>query len=226
MSDINGTTNKKKNPYDFIKYYPLNGMCPNLSSIRLLVYKLVIQVKLLLQNFKTIEKSGFCVLIKHCFLMGGGGNTVQAKQSFDKCYSDFTPSETMVKRWYADFKRSRTSTNDAEHSSHPNSALVLEKKLHKLILAIRKLKLREIAEGLKISEGSVFAILHEHLSMRKLCSKWVLRLLTVDQKQQCVGNSERCLQLFQHNKNEFLCKYVTMNEKDPPLHSGIKSVLS
>ena len=34
----------------------------------------------------------------------------------------------------------------------------------------------------------------------------------VDQKQQCVDNSERCLQLFQHNKKEFLHKYVTMDE--------------
>ena len=29
----------------------------------------VIQVKLLLQIFKTMEKSEFCMLIKHCFLM-------------------------------------------------------------------------------------------------------------------------------------------------------------
>ena len=51
-------------------------------------------------------------------------------------------------------------------------------KHQKLILADRKLKLREIAEELKILEGSIFTILHEYLSMRKLC------LLTVDQKQQ------------------------------------------
>ena len=94
-------------------------------------------------------------------------------------------SETTVKRWYADFKRGRTDTNNAERSGRPNSAVVPEntKKLHKFVLADRKLKLREIAEALKISEGSVFTNLHEHLSMRKLCSKWVLCLLTVDQKQ-------------------------------------------
>ena len=101
----------------------------------------------------------------------------------------------MVKRWYADFKRGLTGTNDAERLGRPNSAVVtaITKKLHKLVLADRKLKLCEIAVGLNISEGSVFTILHEHLSMRKLCSKWVLRLLTVDQKQQRVDDSERCL---------------------------------
>ena len=47
------------------------------------------------------------------------------------------------------------------------SCLENTKKLHKLVLADRKLKLREISGELKISEGSVFTILHEHLSMRK-----------------------------------------------------------
>ena len=96
----------------------------------------------------------------------------------------------MVKRWYADFKHGRTDTNDAEWSSCPNSAVVLEdsKKLHRLVLADHKLKLHEIAEEL-MSEGRVFTILQEPLSMRKLCSKWVPCLLTVDQKQ-LVDDSE------------------------------------
>ena len=83
---------------------------------------------------------------------------------------------------YADFKRGRTNTNHTERSGHPNSAAVPDnnKILPKLVLADRKLKLREIAEELKISEGSVFTIFHEYLSVRKLCSKWVALLLTVD----------------------------------------------
>ena len=45
--------------------------------------------------------------------------------------------------------------------------------------------------NLKILEGSVFTILHESLGMHKLFSKWVPRLLTPDQKQQRVEDSER-----------------------------------
>ena len=120
----------------------------------------------------------------------------------------------MVEKWFADFKRGRTNTDDAERSGRPNSAVVPEniKKVHKMVLADRKLKLHEIADTLKISEGSVFTILHEHLSMRKLCSKWVPRLLTVDQKQQRVDDSECCLELFQRNKKDFFMRYVTMDE--------------
>ena len=106
-------------------------------------------------------------------------NTVQAKQWRYNCYSNSAPSETEVKRSYADFKRGRTNTNDTECSSRPNLAVVPEntKRFFKLVSADRKLKLREIADELKISEDSVLTILYEYLSM---CLKWVLHLLTVD----------------------------------------------
>ena len=109
----------------------------------------------------------------------------------------------MVEKWFADFKRARIKTDDAERSGRPDWAVVpenIKKKIHKMFLADRKLKLREIADTLKISEGSVFTIFYEHLNMRKLSSKWVPRLLTVDQKQQRVDDSERCLELFQRNE--------------------------
>ena len=89
-------------------------------------------------------------------------NTVQAKQWIDMCYLDSALLETMVRRWYADFKHGRTDTNDAECSGCPCLAVVLKN-------TNRKLKLYKIEVELKISGGSVFTILHEHLSMRKLC---------------------------------------------------------
>ena len=54
--------------------------------------------------------------------------------------------------------------------------------------------------------------MHEHLTMTKLFSKWVPRLLTVDQKQKPVDNSEQCLAMFTRNKSDFSCRYVTMDE--------------
>ena len=120
----------------------------------------------------------------------------------------------MVEKWFADFKRGRTNTDDAKCSGRPNSTVVPKniKEIHKMVLADRKLKSYKIADTLKISEGSVFTILHEYLSMRKLCSKWVPRLLTVNQKQKGAENLERCLELFQSNKKDFFMRYVTMDE--------------
>ena len=48
--------------------------------------------------------------------------------------------------------------------------------------------------------------------MRKLFSKRVPRLLTPDEKQQRVKDSERCFELFKRGKKDFLRRYVTMDE--------------
>ena len=65
---------------------------------------------------------------------------------------------------------------------------------------------------LKISKGTVFRVVHENLRMKKLYSKWVPRLLTVEQKQQRIHDPERCLKLFTRNKKDFLRRYIRMNE--------------
>lgn len=159
-----------------------------------------------------MDKKEFRVLIKHCFLMGK--NTTKAKEWLNKCYGDSAPGKTAIKTWYAKFKRGSMSTDESERCGRPKSAVVQEnvKKVHKMVLENRKLKLQEIADTLKISEGSVFTILHDNLGMCKLLSKWVPRLLTPDQKLQRVQDSERCLEIFQRNKKDFLRRYVTMDE--------------
>ena len=87
-----------------------------------------------------------------------------------------------------------------------------QKKIPKIILSDRKVKLQEIAVILKISKGTVFKVVHEILSMKKLYSKWVPRLLTVEQKQQRIHDAERGLKLFTRNKKDFLRRYITINE--------------
>ena len=72
------------------------------------------------------------------------------------------------------------------------------------------MKLRELADTVKISKGHFGFILH--LFMRKLCSKRVPHLLIVDQKQQHADNFEQCFATFKRNKPEFLRRYVTIDE--------------
>ena len=80
-----------------------------------------------------------------------GKNTFQAKQWIDKCYPDSAPSRQMVEKWFADFNSGRTNTDGVERSGRQHSA-VLEniKKVHKMILADRKLKLHDSERCLEI----------------------------------------------------------------------------
>ena len=115
-----------------------------------------------------MEKTELRVLIKHCFLMGK--NTVQAQLCLEKGYPDSVPLKTTICRSYADFKRGRTDTNGAERSGRPNDAVipVNMKKVLKVVMDNRKGKLHEISDIVKVSFGSVFTILREHLCMKKL----------------------------------------------------------
>jgi len=63
----------------------------------------------------------------------------------------------------------------------------------------------EITETIGISKEHVGHILHEKFGMKKLCARWVLRLLTADQKCTRVETSEQCLERFNKNKTDFVC---------------------
>jgi hypothetical protein len=51
-----------------------------------------------------------------------------------------------------------------------------------MLLDDRRMKVHEIVEKIKNKKGRVGYILHKELDMKKLCAKWVPRLLTADKK--------------------------------------------
>jgi histone-lysine N-methyltransferase SETMAR len=64
-----------------------------------------------------------------------------------------------------------------------------------------------------ISKECVGYILHEELDMKKLCARWMPRLLTADQKCTHMKISEQCLERF--NKIKLIlcfCRFITMDE--------------
>ncbi|XP_043258450.1 uncharacterized protein LOC122400837 [Colletes gigas] len=90
-----------------------------------------------------------------------------------------------VKNWFNEFQRGRTSVFDEPRPGVPKTATTEDnvKKIHDLVLADRRLKVREIAETVGISKDRVGHILHEILGMRKLRNpKEFLRcFVTVDE---------------------------------------------
>jgi len=75
------------------------------------------------------------------------------------------------------------------------------------------MKVREIAETIGTSKERVGYILHGELDMKKLCARWVPRLLTADQKRTRMKISEKCLKRFNKNKTDFVwCRFITMDE--------------
>jgi histone-lysine N-methyltransferase SETMAR len=81
-----------------------------------------------------------------------------------------------------------------------------------MVMDDRRVKVREITSAVGISSEQVHNTLPQHLNMRKLSARWVLQLLTVDQKQKCVRCSKDNLQLFQRNPQDFRHRFVIVDK--------------
>lgn len=159
-----------------------------------------------------MEKTEFRVLIKHYFLRG---KTIkQTEEKLKKYYGDAAPSHGMVHKWFTEFRLGRMTTNDAERPGRPIEVTTeaMVNKIHDIVLEDRRVKIREIADAMHISNERVFYVLHNILGMKKLSARWVPRLLTADQKRNRVTTSEECLAMFNHSPSEFWRRYVTVDE--------------
>ena len=74
------------------------------------------------------------------------------------------------------------------------------------------MEIREIASSLNSLIEPVHNILDEKLDKRKLSARWMLRLLTVEQKRNRVTTLEHGIVMFKHNQKEFLRCDVTVYE--------------
>ena len=114
----------------------------------------------------------------------------------------------------AKFKRCDFSTCVAPRPGRPKTVTtpVIIDQIHELNLEDRRISAKSIAEQLGISRGRVMVINHEGLDMRNLSAKWVPKCLIEEQKRQLCQSSEQLLEVFRRDPNDFLSRFVTMDE--------------
>ena len=90
-----------------------------------------------------------------------------------------------MKNWFNEFNRGRSTLKDEFRKGAPKAAVVPENidALRKLIMQDRHVTYREIEASLEISFTSIHSILHEHLALKKICSRWIPHNLTIAQKE-------------------------------------------
>ena len=120
----------------------------------------------------------------------------------------------MIKNWFTEFRCGCTSTETIPSLGLLNEVTTPEmiNKIHDIVLNDPKVKVCEITEIVSISTEHLVNILHTHLCLRKLCARWVSRLLTIDQKRIRVMTSEKNLAYFNRNSKQFLRRFVTMDK--------------
>lgn len=113
-----------------------------------------------------------------------------------------------------DFNHGRTSNEDELRIGHTKTATSPEinyemKYVHDMVLDDRQVKVREIANAIGISKDRVGYTLHEELHMKKLCARWVLHLLTIDQRIR-MRIFLSWLDCFKQNKQNFKRSFITI----------------
>ena len=172
-------------------------------------------------NFLKMDRVEYRAVIR--FLLLEGENATNIHKRLSNVYGKSSPSYSTVASWVSEFKRGWKDLNDEPRPGRPVSQSTAENvdKVHQLVLENRKISIECIVQETGLSTGTVHTILHEHLSMSKVCARWVPKMLTPDMKATRVNTSSVLLSRYNVNPENFLSRVVTGDETwvyyyDPP----------
>ena len=157
------------------------------------------------------SKVEYRAVIRYLYLKDKTGKEIHSELA--DVYGSSALSYARVKFWVGEFKHRRTSLDEAR-SGRPLDATDEEmcKKVLDLVYSDRRIQVEEeIAQALGISHGSVSTILNDHLGMRKLTARWVLKSLS---NEQMVTRASVCSALLKRfrSKDDFLLHLMTVDE--------------
>ncbi|UYV75070.1 hypothetical protein LAZ67_12002351 [Cordylochernes scorpioides] len=128
-------------------------------------------------------------------------------------YGEATLDRSNVYRWYKMFSEGREDVNDEERAGRPSTSATDEQinEVEKMILANRRIIVREVSEDLNISIGSCHSIFINDLGMRRVAAKFVPKLLNYDQKQHRMNIANEMLDSVRDDPN-LLQRVITGDE--------------
>lgn len=157
------------------------------------------------------EKSEQRVCIKFCQKLGD--TCAATYEKIQRAFGDEAMSRARVYEWYKRFRDGRTSVDSEERSGRPSTSTneVMVNTVRAVIRDDRRLTVREVAEDLNLSYGSVQTILTENLGMRRVSAKFVPRLLTDEQKHDRLSKATELLECARGDPN-FMKTIITGDE--------------
>jgi histone-lysine N-methyltransferase SETMAR len=94
------------------------------------------------------------------------------------------PAYSTVKKWANRFSEGRTSIHDDSRSGRPCTSTTSEHiaAVQKIISGDPHVSVEDISEEVGISIGSVEGIVQHYLNLRKICARWIPKVLSEEQK--------------------------------------------
>jgi len=122
-------------------------------------------------------------------------------------------SITRIKEWYSRFKDGSTSVDSEPRHSRPSTSRNdnVINQVQTLVMQDRHITVRELADEVGVSTGSVHTILTVDLGLRTVSPKFVPKLLTMEQKQLRLEITQDMLDCVERDSN-FLNTMITGEE--------------
>ena len=141
-------------------------------------------------------------------------NTNEISKELDNVYKDSAPLYRTVAKWVAEFKDSERGFEGAPRMSRPSTITIDEniELVEPIVMRNRQVSLRRLAEELAISKTIMHEIMNNQLGMKKVCTRWILKLLTPIQRANHVGCCQQLLQEIEVNLDNFFDSIVIGDE--------------
>jgi len=134
-------------------------------------------------------------------------------QRLQRAYGSVCMGVSSVRRWVKHFKDGNTSNQAEPRSGRPQTASTERnmERVDEIIQDDRRVTVDTIVQTLGIGHNAVQEMI-ESLGSRKVCVRWVPRLLTEDHKVQQKAITSELLQRYRHEGDDFLLRIVTGDE--------------
>lgn len=135
-------------------------------------------------------------------------------QDLQKVYSDFCLTYTCVRKWFRRFCDGRESAEDDGRKTLPCKVKTTEliSAVETCVMEDRRITVRNVAETFDITYGTAQDIMTNDSGMRRVCARWVPRLLLPDQLRGRVHICQDLLDMFEEEGDQFLNNIVTCDE--------------
>ena len=141
----------------------------------------------LLFSAKMMERLKQWYCIKFCQKLGD--SQVETIRNIQRVFGDDAMGITEIKEWCNQFRDGRTSVESDACSSRPSTSRndKLIDQVRTVVMQDSRVTIRQLAEEVEISTGSVHSILTDDLVTRTASAIFVLKLLKMEQKQLSLG---------------------------------------
>ncbi|KAI6647793.1 Oxysterol-binding protein-related protein 1 [Oopsacas minuta] len=136
-------------------------------------------------NFENLEHR---VVIK--FLCIKGLSATETFKEMKDVLKDNAPSQSMVAKWHAEFERGRESITENDHC----------------------ISIRNIANRVDLSIGTIHSIIHHYLGHKKYKANWIPKTLSEDQMKARLEPSKSMIDLYMSDPDDFHARLITRDE--------------